>query len=303
MTNCRACGTPLAEGAPFCLQCGLGPDQQPASKWVKPLIVGGVAVIALFITWGLSASGIIAVGGSQQPALGASAETSQSSLAVFDEANDPTLAANAELPPPSMRIVAGEMPLEISHWLDHLLQTHNRLRGLNRSLTSEHTSAQSELRPGAFSEDKASEAAIDDARRRGEAGSILESVREFFRNLHRDFRSVPPPRECVPIAELYGASLEDIPTMIEKLTIALNQLDIGMAESVGQEHRIIEKRISQTNRLIEELCARYSVENRWRLVEDTDFGLGGSMGLGGLGLSGEALKQYGDMLRGLLEDE
>jgi len=293
----------VAEGAPFCLNCGLRPDQQPGSKWVKPLIIGGVAAFALFITWGLSASGLVAVGGKQQPAVGASAETNQSSLAAFDEANDPTLAANAELPPPSTRIVAGQMPREISDWLDHLLHTHNRLRGLNRSLTSQHTGAQGELRPGSFSEDRASEAAIDDARRRGEAGSILESVREFFRNLHRDFRSVPPPRECVPLAELYGSSLEDIPTMIEKLSVALNQLDIGMAESVGQEHRIIEKRISETNRLIEELCARYSVENRWRLVEDTDFGLGGSMGVGGLGMSGEALKQYGDMLRGLLEDE
>jgi hypothetical protein len=273
------------------------------SKWLKPLIIGSIIVVALFVTWGLNASGLVAVGGKGPSALSAAGGGTKSSLAAFDENNDPTLAANAELPPPSTRIVAGQMPREISEWLDHLLHTHNRLRGLNRSLTSRHSGAQSELSPGTFAEDKASEAATDDARRRTEAESILESVSEFFSNLQRDFRSVPPPRECAPLAELYGSSLEDIPRMIEKLTAALDQLDIGMAESVGQEHRIVERRISETNRLIEELCARYSVENRWRLVEDTDFGLGGSMGFGGLGLSGEALKQYGDMLRGLLDDE
>ncbi len=305
MTTCPKCAAPVIADAQFCANCGAPPGALHKPRYLTPLLIVSSLIVAVFALWGVSASGVLGSSASRgHIALSATGDGGVDVLATPKLEGTDTLAITAELPPPSLEVVAGRMPQDISDWLDHLLRTHNRLRGLNRSLSDEHAMARSSLSPNTFSEGSAAEAAADDARRRGQAQNTLESVNAFFVDVSREFRSAPAPRECEPLAMLYGAALGDIPVMIEELMSAVQDLDLVKAQSVGAKHRpLVEGRISETNRLISELSERYGVANRWRLVEDTDYGMGGMLGMGGLGLSGDAMKEYGELLRELLEEE
>lgn len=313
--TCQKCQAQLVPQAEFCANCGTRPGQN-SSGWTAAIIVGVLVLVALTAAIGLTSKGLLRTFSGKAPAalpaagsagtdgLAASGEAGSNALSAAGEATSNSVGLTAELPPPATQVIAGQMPRDISDWLDHLLRTHNRLRGLNRTLTSQHSGDGASLAPGTFPEDQSASASADDSRRRSRASGILASVNQFFVTLERDFRAVPPPPECVPLAQLYGAALQDIPVMIGELYDAVQELDIAKAESVGHKHHpLVEGRISETNRLIDELCERYDVTNRWRLVEDTDYGMSSLFGAGGLGMSGEALKQYGDLLKDLVDED
>lgn len=309
--NCPKCGASLPPHAEFCSYCGTDSGHRPGG-WKPAILVGTLILLVVVAAVGLNSTGLVrALSGGGDVSLPATGTTGNDvlsatagegrALEATDESGEAQIGVTAELPPPSTTVVAGQLPKEISDWLDHLLRTHNRLRGLNRALSSQHAGAGAGLAPGTFPENEAAAAAADDSRRRAQATGIMEDVNQFFTTLDRDFRSVSPPPECVPIGKLYGAALRDIPLMIGELSDSVRELDISKATAVGEKHRrLVEGRISEVNRLVQELCDRYEVVNRWKLVEDTDHGTSNMLDLGS---SSEWLKRYAEMMKDLMNED
>jgi hypothetical protein len=151
--------------------------------------------------------------------------------------------------------------------------------------------APSQLEPNSFAEDREVEASADDARRRSRASGTLESVEQEFRDLYAFFRTVPPPVDCEVIAAEYESVFGELESVFKELLGAISSLDADRAMKVMEKDRAIEARISSTNRLIEQLCTRFKIENEYELRRSSSLPSGALRAFSGTVKSLEELKR------------
>jgi hypothetical protein len=287
--KCPGCGQFVSALSPFCPLCGAFPEDRrnaPRRIWA------GVLVVALgAIGWALSRYGVLGVpalggvpaglaeqgagGGSSLQAFGAqdlgglglSGEGASEVLPQVGEKAGGVLGTPGINPPEGVGVPGMRMPDDIRRWLEHLKRVDLMREGANTQLTGEFTALVTALMPGIFSDP--GEAEASDQQRRSEALKAFRRVDNTFREIQKEFHSLPPPPVCKPIAEEYSSALENTRAMVLDLMEAVADLDMGKALSLqNQSYARIDTRVATCNALIEALCARYREPNRYQLFVD-----------------------------------
>lgn len=276
MAVCPKCQTPLAENAPFCIQCGL--PSAPVSwqkKWL-PYLIGGLVVVLLTLI--AAYGGYLKVGGNQGIA------TLNKSGAVDSESN-------------KLKATTGALPDDVRLWLEHLKRVDDaRVAMQNRylpALMSFATGFQnSDLEQIA---DPDSDIEALNKARADKAIKKVNSVDKEFRDLISDFQKLPPPSECLPIADKYNsalvANMEATHKLFGAIAKAGTDTESALTELLtmqGESYKTIDAVVDNANGLVEALCDKYGAPNLYELFVETK---SSKIGIPGSGLD--------DLLKGL----
>lgn len=159
------------------------------------------------------------------------------------------------------------MPDDIRRWLEHLKRVDLRREEANSQLAARYMTLVVSLMPGMFGDIEEAEA--DDQKRRAKAQEVFREVDDLFGSIQKDFHSLPPPPVCKPIAEEYGAVLENTRAMVLDLMEAVALVDMEKALSLqNKSYTRIDARVVTCNALVEALCEKYREPNRYRLFVD-----------------------------------
>jgi soluble cytochrome b562 len=306
--NCPRCGKPLAGGAAFCMHCGQmlagGAAQRPAQQMtgampayapsaiaipadVKKrntwLAIGISAAVLLLLFFGLNATGALHLGTKppDQATLNARGQLTDSTLQAKGGPTNPTLAAT--------RVT---MPDDIRNWLEHLARIERKKQALTNKQLEQAHELQGELQgaSGLTSPEDVSKMSDPDYNSFPsieKAGAMIAQLQPDWKDLQKEFDSVPPPKECQPIADQYDSGFDAmIETFdeIEKIVNGINLTDqkqmkssVDDARKAGRSSRRgIDGSFEKTDDLVQKICDKYETR-KWFKIDAH----GGSTGLMG----------------------
>ena len=273
--NCTRCGTALAPGATFCMQCGQmfgvtlgGAAAVPidAKRNLLPFAVGAVAALVA-VLGGLMASGLLRFGsGPSEAVLRVPAKPPPSVLAKRDDAPEPGLAKTGI-----------KMPDDVRAWLEHLERIEKKKNELHAEQLSDASVTKMMLEGasgltvedvGTFSDPDAS---VPDPRASIE--KTIKGMAEPWRDLEKEFMTTGPriPSECQPLASAYDRALTDIPSWIDEIsgmmmgfdpTAPNPQANVKDARAKGRDikgqHKLsVDASLANSDRMLADICRKY----------------------------------------------
>jgi len=259
--TCGKCGTKLPEGASFCMTCGspiarepVAPGAQPAKKGVNPwaIISTLLAVLVLILFFLL-----------RKP----------SDLKIVDNGS-----TSANLRVPAKGDVAVTMPDDVMNWLKHLQKIEEKKNELEVKQEADMEVFMQKLQALG-----AGIGEMDPYNQTGEEGQSpsdvtkgkFEDLKPAWEDLITEFQSVPPPKECEPIANDYYAGLSEIPGMTSDINDVLNQVASSSPQQALQKayslqnksYDTIDRSFSQTDKRVQAICDKYNVRKWFNIGE------------------------------------
>jgi hypothetical protein len=230
---CSRCDTPIQPGANFCMRCGnpvaktegapaaaavatpvpahvAAPIDQPAfnrARYGPVLAIAGL--IAVLFALGLVASN----------ALQARAQNQNTLLSQGTRA--PTMVANKTLPP--------GMPGDIHDWLEHLRRIEERKNKLEAEQVADlkmFSAKYEALGPAAG----LLSGTGDDEDNTNPTAPMKQKITDMsgpWKQLIKDYQTVPPPPECQRLADEYFAGLNEIPAQASDIQSIVSSIGDG----------------------------------------------------------------------------
>lgn len=249
------------------------------------MAVGGTALLAVLALVGLTASGILKIGGqsSDGDALKVPGKTPNVVLQKNDDTGPPVLEKTAEKQEPLA------MPPDVLEWLRHLEQTEKAKNDLTLRQVADMKVFQqmfSALGPAMGELDP-----YDQTGEEGQAPSTVakgkfDNLVPQWQELVQFFASKQPPEECRPLADDYYRALNEIPGMIGDINGVLNQVSqdpSAALESLSSMKRKsyegIDKYLAQSDERLDAICTKYSTRKWFNIRSDVaGTGMLGKMG-------------------------
>lgn len=308
--QCPRCGNAAPQGAAFCMHCG-----QAFAGGMTPVQAGGAAIaipakqsrttlyasltaalILMLLIGGLAASGALKFGAQQRTGsdlIAQGSNPSEDNLQAHGSAPTGDLEARGTSPDPQLPAVAERkvMPDDVRRWLEHLERIERRREEISTDQLSQSIQMLTALQLGDTlsglegmlnTEEEGGEPAKSPAQ---STKVDIDAMRVGWRELENDFHSLPPPPDCVPIANDYTTVIEETRGMIldivsqidraeEDRTGALNKL-MGMRGKSGQR---IGRPARESDDGVYEVCRKYDTRKWFSISSDFGSGMLGRMG-------------------------
>ena len=298
---CSRCGKPAQSGAAFCMHCGqtLAPQAGQAQPGSTPIMnrpapafpvstkpnakknawiaAGAALAIVLALFFGLSAAGLLKFG-SKEPDL-------EPLKAQGQQPTIPLLRAEGTQAPADVKAHQIQMPDDVRRWLEHLERIEKRKNELSlRQLTQMAVLAQQmKVLGGAMSLLNGDD---EDAAPSDTAKQHFDELRPEWNQLISDFRSLPPPAECRPIADEFNRAVSEIPGINADLAAILSGAAADPATSLesvmklqNTSANVIDKNLASSDARIADLCRKYDTRKWFDIKTDVGGGLMGKFGL------------------------
>ena len=295
---CPKCGKPSGAGAAFCMHCGQRfapsapvtapqvsqgaapafPNPQASSKKTTWIAFGTALAMVLALLFGLRATGLLQLGAKNPQIEALKAEGQNPQM--------PLLRAEGSQPPPALSQGAQriEMPAEIRRWLEHLEKSNEmRVEVTTKQLAEALPGLAG--RPPSFEdgdeENPATKSAQEADQQAGDASALISF-----------FNSVPPPTECIPIANKFSYALNQTVAYIQDIAEATRkaiqspenqtQALTDLIKMYQRNKKDIDIPCREADSLVEALCDKYQTR-KWFSLND-NIGLPGGLSVPGLSL-------------------
>ncbi len=249
--------------------------------------VGITALLALVAFAGLTAAGILKLGGKTPDgsALQANGRVSDRNLLQKGaEPGPPALQKEGERPTPLT------MPPDVEEWLKHL----ERTEGMKNDLTLKQV-ADMKVFQQMFSALGPAMGELDPYDQTGEEGAPpasvakgkFEDLRPQWGQVIEFFTSKQPPEECRTLAEDYYRALNEIPAMIGDINGVLNQVSNDPSAALQELGKLktksyggIDKYLQTSDERLDAICTKYGKKKWFNIRADVaGTGMLGKMGL------------------------
>lgn len=255
------------------------------SKGRTAWLIGGAVLLALIVGLGAGYYGSLAKAGDRP--MSVLPKPGESAPAITPAAGtDPGPITGAEDP--------ANMPEDVRAWLEHLRRIEGERSRLSNAQVGQAMVALTKLQLGGTESllgDLLGDNPEDfnaDVTPAQEFKVSTENIRSEWQALATDFRSLPPPAECAPIAANYNTTLGETSAMIMDIIGAINQSSENPDAAVaalsgmkGQSASRIDQSALATDDGVAQICAKYQTR-KWFSIA-ADFGGGGLLDrLGGL---------------------
>jgi hypothetical protein len=306
--SCPRCGKALPPGAGFCMHCGQMLAQPSASAggaaitarpaaaprsgsklWVAVLLTA-LGAAALFSM--LFATGVLRFGGSQKPgyALAVGGSQANANLPATGNQGSDNLAVTGAQPPPNLPAQAEKvvMPDNVRRWLEHLERIEKRkIRLVNDQISKALVQLQYLLGAGATAD--MLKGLIEEANTGEEvqgtpAQSTEKSISELnvdWDRLVADFNSYPPPPPCVPLRNEYDQHIREVRASIGDILRAFQTASESPEAAIqilrniqGAHKKDLDAAGEKSEKLLEEICARYNTRQWFHIDPDPGKGKG-----------------------------
>lgn len=187
-----------------------------------------------------------------------------------------------------------QMPDDVRAWLEHLQKieafrvemTTNQLSEMMTTFAQLQASKVTGAIEGILGEE-GGESTSDPSSKQNLHGQA-DTTRQRWKALLAEFRKLPPPSECVPIATSYEECLGETSAMIFEILNALESSDndpqaavASLIKMQGTSSSRIDKLANTSDRQLGAICDKYKTRKWFSITSDVG---GGMMGkLGGLG--------------------
>ncbi len=249
-------------------------------------IVIGIACLVLLLAVGIGANlNLLKPGGKTAQVLATSVSPPASTLPQVSTP-DPTLMQAAPTDTP--------MPADVRAWLEHLQRieakraamTADQIGDMLVFMTGLQSSKVTDAIAGILGEDD--ELGTPKPTASENLTNKADETRSAWRALMEEFRRMPPPAECVPIATSYDETLGETSAMMVEILEALEgsqenpQAAIAaLTKMQGTSATRIDTIAKDADRRLGEICDRYKTRKWFSIASDVG---GGMMGrIGGLG--------------------
>lgn len=291
---CPRCQQANPPGANFCARCGqpFAPSGPPSPAPVAAsdprkiwLAVGGTALLAILAFVGLTAAGILRLGGNANSgeALKAPAQTPNVVLKKDDASGPPVLEKEAERETPL------SMPPDVAEWLRHLEATEKAKNELTLRQVADMKVFQqmfSALGP-AMGELNPYDQTGDEGTPPSEvAKGKFDNLVPDWQRLVQFYTSKQPPEELRPLADDYYRALNEIPGMIGDINGVLNQVGQdpsaalqSLSEMKRKSYEGIDRYLQQADERLDAICRKYNTTKWFNIRADVaGTGMLGKMG-------------------------
>ena len=286
--RCTYCGAAIPENARFCAGCGraLGggamatTPSAPAmsargnskAKWWA-IGIGVLLLLAIAFVVGMQ-SGLITQAQVKKP-------EGPSVLEAQPPQVDAPSVLETEAPKPP--------PQHVVNWLEHLRETEERRRRIERNITPVMKMLVQAMLAraaalGSVAQGDLDKAEADYEREREKLRQSYQERQREWAQLIQYFRSVPPPPECQTLADAYFAGLSAYFTNISQIEKSLIENDIsaltGMLGSVQSE---LDARFARADEELTRVCEQYGIRKYFAiraLGTELIRSLGGGLPLG-----------------------
>jgi hypothetical protein len=275
------------------MQCGQPVAGAVAAKRSMPQgwIIAIICLLAtLAALGGLAASGYFRAIGQGRDGTALQAEGAQpgnqSLIAEGSQSNNNVLRAEREGTPPTLpangeRVV---MPDDVRNWLEHLERTERRREELSTEQLTSAMTMMTTLQLGTTLSNI--EALLNGEESGEEPRSPAQTVRadigameSAWKTLDREFQSVPPPAECIPIKASYDQTLGETGAMIVHIVDQVSRADEdrdgalnALMKMRGTSSERIGKPARNTDDMVYQICRKYNTR-KWFAIR-SDFGSG-----------------------------
>lgn len=251
------------------------------------LVLGSIALVAL-LAIGISAN--LSWGKSGDQPVSVLATASDPATAVLPKVNEPnsTLAQTAPVDTP--------MPADIRAWLEHLQRIEARRVDITADQIGDMLVFMTGLQSSKITDAISGILGEDDIIPTGPTASDrltnkAEDTRAAWRLLVDEFRSMPPPPECVPIAASYDQTLGETSAMMVEIIAAVESAGdnpqaaiAALTRMQGTSSNRIDSLARDADRQVAEVCDRYRTRKWFSIASDVGGGAMGKIGgIGGLG--------------------
>lgn len=305
--SCNRCGNPVNAVSAFCPHCGqplrqsapqatavanatLGAtalqqayDTQKKRNLIIAAIVGVIALIVL-IFFGLKASGALGISGTnpQSKLLSSNGSLGGPVMSKLGNLTPPVMEQNAQKPPDV------QMPDDVYNWLKHLEKCEAmkvEIAGDQAADVQLWMQKFQVLGPGMSMMDPYDQSSDnpEDKAPGSYASGKIKDMRPKWDELLTFFRSVPPPQECVPIADDFDRAIREIPGMMGDLSDVLNAADTDPNDAMKRVKKMqngsygdIDRYFDRCDQKVGAICMKYKT-NKWFNIKG-DVVAGGMMG-------------------------
>jgi hypothetical protein len=249
------------------------------------LAVGGTALLAILALFGLTAAGILRLGGhaNSGEAMKAPVQTPNVVLKKDDAGGPPALEKEAG------REVPLSMPPDIAEWLRHLEATEKAKNELTLRQVADMKVFQqmfSALGPAMGELNPYDQTGNEGAPPTEVAKGKFDNLVPDWQRLVQFYTSKQPPEELRPLADDYYRALNEIPGMIADINNVLNQVgqDPSAAlQSLSQMKRRsyegIDRYLQQADERLDAVCKKYNTTKWFNIRADVaGTGMLGKMG-------------------------
>lgn len=278
-----------AQQVPSAQMTGSMPAYAPSSFGVPAdvkrrntlMAIGISAALLLLALLGLNASGRLNLGGKPPD---------RDSLVAKGELGNTTLQAKGDPGKPTLAASQVTMPDDIRNWLEHLARIEKKKQALTGKQLEQAHELQGELQgaSGLTSADdvnKMSDPDYNSFPTIEKAGAMIQQLQPAWVDLQKEFDSVPPPKECQPIAERYDSGFDgmietfaSIGKIIDGVTLTDQKQmksSVDDARKVGRGSRgSIDGSFEKTDSMVQDICDKYKT-HKWFKIDAH----GGSTGL------------------------
>ena len=248
----------------------------PISEYIRKrntrLAIVVSAAILFLLFFGLKASGVLKFG--QKP-------PDQATLTAIGQGPDSTLQALGKGPDSTLHASKITMPGDIEDWLRHLERCEMKKRALDKKMEEEALDMINNGGKEGMTVDDVKFWSSDESDKLPIVEKTTEILREMegpWRNLKTEFDSVPPPRDCVPIAEAFDQGLQAIPDQMSELDKIVSGSLSQDSQQPGQEARdkaraldrghrlLIDEPFGKTDELVAKICDKYQ-KHKWFSID------------------------------------
>jgi len=269
-------GTPLPGQNPQ-LHAAL---EEQRKKQVRAAIIGGVLTVIAAAVIGFAASGALQFG-QTAPVV--------ENLKAKGTVPDTTALQKTSTAPEA----PAEMPADVYAWLKHLEECERikvEISGDQSAEVMVYIQKNSALGAGMGlmnPYDQTEGDAQDQDPAQYTKGKILD-LRPRWAELVQFYYSVPPPAECMPLAEDFGRGVNEIPGMMGDLGAILNDLSSNPEEALKALQKMqnssygnVDRYFARADQKLGQICQKYNRQKWFNIVTDV-----GSTGILGKSLGG-----------------
>ena len=304
--NCPRCAKPNDAAAAYCMNCGTqlpqatpaadvlsGTSMSPVNSMqeqlrrraiiVYSLVAVAAAIGAIFVT---KSAGLWGANGSVRESNSLEANGSLPNSKVLEASGSlpnavTARSGNASGAVTGSQAVAPEkMPQDVYEWLKHLEKCEAKKVEISGNQIAEVSVLMQKISVlgagmGLMDPyDQSSESKTDADPSTYTKGKIAD-LRPDWVELYKFYRSVPPPPECVPIAEDFDKSLSEIPGMMGDLGDVLNSVQANPADALKQLKKLqnssysdIDRYFSRCDEKVNQICDKYHMHKWFNIKSD-----------------------------------